>query len=100
MHILYRRFSLRRREVRRLPNETVQERRTRAIKNAKMAYKLLENEAEYKNLLQAIEDRKKPDFEGICQRLGIVDEGEEKRVDKLWKLIKYEAGRQPTGVCW
>ncbi len=83
-----------------MPEETVAERRTRAIKNAKMAYKLLENETEYKKLLDAIEARDKPSFDAICKRLGIVDEPESKRVDKLWRLIKYEAGKEGTNICW
>ncbi len=80
-----------------MPDAKREERRQRAIENAKLAYKLIDDKEAYRRLLEAIEEKNKPKFIELCSTLGIE---KDPRANKLWRLIKYESGKEATNICW
>jgi len=72
-------------------------RQEKAIKNAKMAFKLIEKKENYKRLIDSVETHEnKEKFVALCTEMGIDDP----EANELWRLIQFESGKEATGVCW
>ncbi len=72
-------------------------RQEKAIRNAKMAFKLIEKKENYKRLIDSVETHEnKEKFVALCTEMGIGDP----EANELWRLIQFECGKQAMGVCW
>ena len=76
--------------------ETIGEKRSRAMTNALLASRLLDD-AVYEDMRNAVINNDANAFHDICKKQGI--KTAEIR-NKLWQLCRYEWGNQPAGVCW
>jgi hypothetical protein len=79
-----------------MPGVKVEERRLKAVKNAQLAYKLIDKKENYQKLLDAVENKDKKAFLALCLEIGIGDD----EANELWRLIKYESGKESVSICW
>jgi hypothetical protein len=76
--------------------DKIETRRQNAIKNAQLAYKLIDKKENYQRLLAAVETNvNEANFYTLCKDLGMDDEAGK----KLWKLIRVECANEGN-ICW
>jgi hypothetical protein len=66
------------------------------VKNAKMAFKLLDDAKVYSDVIKALDNADKKSFAKICEKLKIP----EAQTERLWLLMNYESSREAGTICW